>query len=213
MECTCFPVPEEYWTTHYGAVDPATTHEPNPECPVHFSEPRIVLGFDPATTGSGLAVSAHFVVTDGVAYEFQPGAESFTNTDWLQARQRVEPVSKSFEVTDLDHDLLFPPKLEKAFAATIDYKEPDLPPLYGKGPNLTGKAYRKYRRMHRRLRQAWKKAGKPTRKRSVYFPRAEILFSDLGNTFTVTAKQAERAAQAMRHLGDSWANHPSNWEG
>lgn len=35
-ECTCFPVPPEYWTTHYGAVDPATMFEPNPECPEHF---------------------------------------------------------------------------------------------------------------------------------------------------------------------------------
>lgn len=209
MECTCFPVPEEYWTTHYGAVDPATTHEPNPECPVHFPEPQVIMGFD------GIDMSAHFVISQGVVHQFdyQPGAESFTDTDWLQARQRIEPVSKSFEFTELNHDLLFPPKIEKAFAATIDYKEPDLPPLYGKGQWLTGKKYRQYRRMHRRLRQAWKKAGKPTRKRSVYFPRAEIMFSDLGNTFTVTAKEAERTAKAMTDFADAWANHPSNWEG
>lgn len=37
-ECTCWEVDPKYWTTHYGAVDPATTHEPNPECPEHFPE-------------------------------------------------------------------------------------------------------------------------------------------------------------------------------
>lgn len=37
-ECKCFPVPSEYWTTHYGAVDPATTHDPNPECRACFPE-------------------------------------------------------------------------------------------------------------------------------------------------------------------------------
>ena len=39
--CTCFPVGPQYWTTHYGAVDPATTLEPNPECPEHFPQTRI----------------------------------------------------------------------------------------------------------------------------------------------------------------------------
>lgn len=33
--CHCHPVPEHLWTTHYGAVDPATTHEFNPLCPEH----------------------------------------------------------------------------------------------------------------------------------------------------------------------------------
>lgn len=37
--CTCFPVPEHYHTTHYGATDPATTLEPNPDCPEHFPAP------------------------------------------------------------------------------------------------------------------------------------------------------------------------------
>lgn len=40
-KCTCFPVPPEYWTTHYGAVDPATTLEPNPECSEHFDDPLL----------------------------------------------------------------------------------------------------------------------------------------------------------------------------
>lgn len=35
LECECFELPSKYWTTHYGAVDPATTHEYNPECPQH----------------------------------------------------------------------------------------------------------------------------------------------------------------------------------
>lgn len=37
--CTCFPVPERYHTTHYGATDPATVLEPNPDCPEHFPAP------------------------------------------------------------------------------------------------------------------------------------------------------------------------------
>jgi hypothetical protein len=37
-ECTCFEVPPQYWTTHYGAVEPGSTLEPNPECLEHFPE-------------------------------------------------------------------------------------------------------------------------------------------------------------------------------
>ena len=33
--CECPWVDPSLWTTHYGAVDPATTHEYNPNCPVH----------------------------------------------------------------------------------------------------------------------------------------------------------------------------------
>lgn len=33
--CECWPVPEKYHTTHYGATDPATTHQWNPDCPAH----------------------------------------------------------------------------------------------------------------------------------------------------------------------------------
>jgi hypothetical protein len=33
--CECSPVPEYLWTTHYGAVDPVTTIEYEPSCPVH----------------------------------------------------------------------------------------------------------------------------------------------------------------------------------
>ncbi|QPO16961.1 hypothetical protein KDJ01_gp29 [Arthrobacter phage Kittykat] len=36
MECTCHLVDEKYWTTHYGAVEPGSMWEPNPDCPVHF---------------------------------------------------------------------------------------------------------------------------------------------------------------------------------
>ncbi|QFG09619.1 hypothetical protein HYQ00_gp75 [Arthrobacter phage TripleJ] len=37
-DCTCYWVDPKYWTTHYGAVDPATTMEPNPDRLVHFPE-------------------------------------------------------------------------------------------------------------------------------------------------------------------------------
>ncbi|ATW58934.1 hypothetical protein PHIRE_FLUKE_33 [Arthrobacter phage Fluke] len=36
MECTCHLVDEKYWTTYYGAVEPGSMYEPNPDCPVHF---------------------------------------------------------------------------------------------------------------------------------------------------------------------------------
>lgn len=36
--CTCFMVDPKYWTTHYGAVDPGSMYEPNPECPEHFPD-------------------------------------------------------------------------------------------------------------------------------------------------------------------------------
>ena len=35
MDCTCFWTPEHTWTKHYGAVEPGSQMEPNPECPVH----------------------------------------------------------------------------------------------------------------------------------------------------------------------------------
>lgn len=35
LDCTCPWVPEKYWTTHYGAVDPATQQEWDPNCPQH----------------------------------------------------------------------------------------------------------------------------------------------------------------------------------
>lgn len=35
-QCTCYVVDEKYWFTHYGAVEPGSTMEPNPDCRVHF---------------------------------------------------------------------------------------------------------------------------------------------------------------------------------
>lgn len=34
-ECTCFWVDPKYWFTHYGAVEPGSQREYNPECPEH----------------------------------------------------------------------------------------------------------------------------------------------------------------------------------
>lgn len=34
-ECLCWHTPPEMWTTHYGAVEPGSTMEWNPSCPVH----------------------------------------------------------------------------------------------------------------------------------------------------------------------------------
>ena len=34
-ECECPWMPEHMWTRHYGAIEPGSTQEYNPECPVH----------------------------------------------------------------------------------------------------------------------------------------------------------------------------------
>lgn len=39
-ECECPEAPEHLWTTHYGAVDPGSMIEHNPECPVHRVDPQ-----------------------------------------------------------------------------------------------------------------------------------------------------------------------------
>ena len=39
-ECECPEAPEHLWTMHYGAVDPVTMIEHNPECPVHRIDPQ-----------------------------------------------------------------------------------------------------------------------------------------------------------------------------
>lgn len=51
-KCTCFELPPEMWTTHYGAVEPGSTHEPNPDCPEHFRKPPYRL--DDGTWSDGV---------------------------------------------------------------------------------------------------------------------------------------------------------------
>ncbi|ASR83414.1 hypothetical protein SEA_CHRISTIAN_31 [Arthrobacter phage Christian] len=34
-ECQCYVADPKYWFTHYGAVEPGSMYEPNPDCPVH----------------------------------------------------------------------------------------------------------------------------------------------------------------------------------
>jgi hypothetical protein len=36
--CLCWEVPVEYHFTHYGATEPGSTHEFNPDCPAHALE-------------------------------------------------------------------------------------------------------------------------------------------------------------------------------
>lgn len=72
-ECTCFITPEGTWTTHYGAVDPASQLEPNYDCPMHFPNAAIereaaakaiefwVSSWPPAPAGSFL----HDIAADG----------------------------------------------------------------------------------------------------------------------------------------------------
>lgn len=45
-ECTCFILDVKYHTTHYGATDPATVMEPNPDCPVHFPKKQESDAYD-----------------------------------------------------------------------------------------------------------------------------------------------------------------------
>lgn len=35
-ECLCWPTPPHMWTTHYGAVEPGSAIERNPDCPAHY---------------------------------------------------------------------------------------------------------------------------------------------------------------------------------
>jgi len=56
--CLCFEVPESMWTTHYGAVEPGSTHEFNPDCPVH--------GHDRPTAKSGTRAVLDFVLNRSI---------------------------------------------------------------------------------------------------------------------------------------------------
>lgn len=47
VECACFWTDPKDWTVHYGAVEPASTREWNPECPVHPAAGPVVQ-LDPA---------------------------------------------------------------------------------------------------------------------------------------------------------------------
>lgn len=40
-ECECFWTDPSTWTTHYGATEPGSQMEWNPECPVHLPEPPV----------------------------------------------------------------------------------------------------------------------------------------------------------------------------
>lgn len=44
--CTCHPTDPKYWFTHYGAVEPGSAMEPNPDCPVHFPRKTTILRLD-----------------------------------------------------------------------------------------------------------------------------------------------------------------------
>ncbi len=45
-ECLCWHTPPEMWTTHYGAVEPGSTMEWNPSCPVHAAGRCVVEPMD-----------------------------------------------------------------------------------------------------------------------------------------------------------------------
>ena len=40
-ECECWLTDEKYWFTHYGAVEPGSQMEPNPDCREHFPKGRL----------------------------------------------------------------------------------------------------------------------------------------------------------------------------
>lgn len=37
--CECWVTPESMWTTHYGAVEPGSQIDYNPDCPMHGAAP------------------------------------------------------------------------------------------------------------------------------------------------------------------------------
>jgi len=102
-ECQCFPVPSEYWTTHYGAVDPATTHDPNPECRACFPENFEDDGLDPAPTPEAGALTdpngvlaAHYGpdwADDAADYTAQenPPLLAYDPNGWAKAAQPYDP--------------------------------------------------------------------------------------------------------------------------
>jgi hypothetical protein len=45
-ECSCFWVPESMWTTHYGAVEPGSQREWNPDCPEHGAGHPAIRAFN-----------------------------------------------------------------------------------------------------------------------------------------------------------------------
>lgn len=36
VSCTCYWTDPKYWFVYYGAVEPGSQMEPNPDCPAHF---------------------------------------------------------------------------------------------------------------------------------------------------------------------------------
>lgn len=38
-DCTCTQTDPKYWFVHYGAVEPGSQWEQNPDCPVHGTDP------------------------------------------------------------------------------------------------------------------------------------------------------------------------------
>lgn len=48
-ECECWVTPEDTWTVHYGAVEPGSQMEPNPDCPVHPAAAVAVIAQDRPT--------------------------------------------------------------------------------------------------------------------------------------------------------------------
>jgi hypothetical protein len=37
-DCTCYWTDPSTWFVYYGAVEPGSQMEPNPDCPVHFGK-------------------------------------------------------------------------------------------------------------------------------------------------------------------------------
>jgi hypothetical protein len=72
-KCTCFWTDPSTWTTHYGAVEPGSQREWNPECPEHGRATEELIGPDTLCpcgkvndgTGSGYCSGEHFDKYDG----------------------------------------------------------------------------------------------------------------------------------------------------
>lgn len=91
-DCICYPVEDKYLTKHYGAVEPGSAWEPNPDCPVHFPEPatRHAAAIEAAKTASDALLASSLTPEQRQLVVDMMNAAQDLNTLYWDAR-REEP--------------------------------------------------------------------------------------------------------------------------
>jgi len=99
QECTCYLTDEKYWTTHYGAVEPGSMWEPNPDCLVHFpkrlreqkltAKPRITIIDGSSTRHAGLAYKVEAAPLLPDERPFMKTCSTFHEA-WVRAELRAQ---------------------------------------------------------------------------------------------------------------------------